>query len=160
MLTVGKDAVQVERRLAAGLLGCPGCGGRLGPWGHARLRVLRPARFIEPDEVIFNENTRRFDSAQQEAFLNLWRTYDRLRMLEDQLFSQHDLTAQQYNALRLLKAEHPGTLPTLVLAGGLDMTSRPELGRAVQIDHPVGGSADATTQPTTARPGYADERPV
>jgi hypothetical protein len=41
VLTVGKDAVQVERRLAAGLLGCPGCGGRLGPWGHARLRVLR-----------------------------------------------------------------------------------------------------------------------
>jgi DNA-binding MarR family transcriptional regulator len=62
---------------------------------------------------------RRFDSPRQEAYLSLWRTYDRLRMLEDQLFSQHDLTAQQYNALRLLKAEHPGTLPTLVLASRL-----------------------------------------
>ena len=62
---------------------------------------------------------RRFDSPRQEAYLSLWRTYDRLRMLEDQLFSQHHLTAQQYNALRLLKAEHPGTLPTLVLASRL-----------------------------------------
>ncbi|MCU0876355.1 MAG: MarR family transcriptional regulator [Pirellulaceae bacterium] len=62
---------------------------------------------------------RRFDSPQQEVYLNLWRTYDRLRMIEDELFGQHDLTAQQYNALRLLKAEHPGTLPTLVLASRL-----------------------------------------
>jgi hypothetical protein len=46
------------------------------------------------------KHPRRFDSPQQEAFLSLWRTYDRLRMLEDELFSQHDLTAQQYNALR------------------------------------------------------------
>jgi DNA-binding MarR family transcriptional regulator len=62
---------------------------------------------------------RRFDSPQQEAFLSLWRTYDRLRMFEDELFSQYDLTAQQYNTLRLLKAEHPATLPTLVLASRL-----------------------------------------
>lgn len=62
---------------------------------------------------------RRFDSPQQEAFLNLWRTYDRLRMLEDELFSRHDLTAQQYNALRLLRASHPDPLPTLNLAGRL-----------------------------------------
>ena len=57
----------------------------------------------------------RFASLQQEAFLNLWRTYDRLRALEDELFGKHDLTAQQYNALRLLKAEHPGAIPTLVV---------------------------------------------
>lgn len=43
MLTVGKDVSQVERRLSAGLLACPDCGGRLGPWGHARPRVLRGA---------------------------------------------------------------------------------------------------------------------
>ena len=30
---------------------------------------------------------RRFDSPQQEAFLNLWRTYDRMRLLEEQLWS-------------------------------------------------------------------------
>jgi DNA-binding MarR family transcriptional regulator len=62
---------------------------------------------------------RRFDSPQQEVYLNLWRTYDRLRMHEDELFARYDLTAQQYNALRLLKAEHPATLPTLMLAGRL-----------------------------------------
>jgi DNA-binding MarR family transcriptional regulator len=50
------------------------------------------------------------------VFLNLWRTYDRLRALEDELFGRFDLTPQQYNVLRLLKAEHPGTLPTLTLA--------------------------------------------
>jgi len=61
----------------------------------------------------------RFDSLEQEVFLNLWRTYDRLRALEDELFARYDLTPQQYNALRLLKAEHPGTLPTLALADRL-----------------------------------------
>lgn len=61
----------------------------------------------------------RFDSPQQEAFLNLWRTYDRLRMLEDELFGRYELTAQQYNALRLLRAAHPGRVPTLALSGQL-----------------------------------------
>jgi DNA-binding MarR family transcriptional regulator len=60
--------------------------------------------------------TTRFDSLEQEVFLNLWRTYDRLRLLEDELFGQYDLTPQQYNVLRLLRADHPHTLPTLVLA--------------------------------------------
>src|SRR3954471_8015465 len=63
--------------------------------------------------------SRRFDSPEQEAFLSLWRTYDRLRQLEDELFGRHDLTAQQYNALRLLRGAHPETLPTLALAGRL-----------------------------------------
>lgn len=61
----------------------------------------------------------RFDSLEQEVFLSLWRTYDRLRMLEDELFARFDLTPQQYNALRLLKAEHPAALPTLTLANRL-----------------------------------------
>src|SRR4026209_2148344 len=61
----------------------------------------------------------RFDSLHQEAYLNLWRTYDRLRMYEDELFGRYDLTAQQYNTLRLLKAAHPDKVPTLALAGRL-----------------------------------------
>jgi DNA-binding MarR family transcriptional regulator len=61
----------------------------------------------------------RFDSPEQEIYLNLWRTYDRLRALEDALFAPYDLTAQQYNAMRLLRAAHPGTLATLDLAGRL-----------------------------------------
>lgn len=63
--------------------------------------------------------SRRFDSLEQEVFLNLWRTYDRLGALEEDLFSKHDLTPQQYNALRLLRSQHPEPLPTLALAGRL-----------------------------------------
>jgi len=62
---------------------------------------------------------KRFDSPQQEVYLNLWRTYDRLRALEDELFSSHGLTAQQYNALRLLRAAYPGRVPTLTLGAKL-----------------------------------------
>jgi DNA-binding MarR family transcriptional regulator len=61
----------------------------------------------------------RFDSQEQEAYLNLWRTYDRLRLLEDELFGRYDLTAQQYNTLRLLRARHPVRLPTLAVAARL-----------------------------------------
>jgi len=62
---------------------------------------------------------RRFDSLAQEAFLSLWRTYDRLRILEDDLFQQFEITPQQYNVLRLLRGELPGRLPTLALASRL-----------------------------------------
>jgi hypothetical protein len=41
MLIVGTELVLVEAELVAGLLGCPSCRGVLGPWGHARERVLR-----------------------------------------------------------------------------------------------------------------------
>jgi DNA-binding MarR family transcriptional regulator len=58
----------------------------------------------------------RFDSAQQEAYLALWRTYDRLRAIEDELFAGFDLSAQQYNLLRLLRASQPDLVPTLSLA--------------------------------------------
>jgi DNA-binding MarR family transcriptional regulator len=61
----------------------------------------------------------RFDSLEQEVFLNLWRTYDRLRILEDALFARFDLTPQQYNLLRLLKAAHPDPIATLTLADRL-----------------------------------------
>ena len=39
MLTVGNNSAVVEELLGNGLLSCPGCGGRLGGWGHA---VRRP----------------------------------------------------------------------------------------------------------------------
>lgn len=59
---------------------------------------------------------RRFDSPQQEAFLGLWRTYDRLKAIEEGLFGQFGISAQQYNALRLLRAADPEAIPTLALA--------------------------------------------
>lgn len=43
MLMVGTDPVEVERLLGSGGLACPGCGGVLGPWGHARSRSCRGA---------------------------------------------------------------------------------------------------------------------
>jgi DNA-binding MarR family transcriptional regulator len=60
-----------------------------------------------------------FDSLEQEAFLNVWRTYDRLRALEDELFDEYGLTSQQYNVLRLLQACHPEGYQTLQLAARL-----------------------------------------
>jgi DNA-binding MarR family transcriptional regulator len=62
---------------------------------------------------------RPFDSLEQEVFLNLWRTYDRLRALEEELFGRFDLTPQQYNALRLLAARRPETIRTLDLGARL-----------------------------------------
>jgi transposase-like protein len=41
VLTVGEDAAEVERRLVARELACPGCAGVLVRWGHARQRVIR-----------------------------------------------------------------------------------------------------------------------
>lgn len=41
MLTVAATAAVVESHLESGVLACPGCGGRLGPWGHARQRWVR-----------------------------------------------------------------------------------------------------------------------
>jgi len=40
MLTVGKDAREVERKLRTGLLACSVCGGRLAPWSYGRTRVV------------------------------------------------------------------------------------------------------------------------
>src|SRR6478752_1237562 len=65
--------------------------------------------------VVAKRARRRFDSPEQEAYLALWRTYDRLRALEDELFAGFDLTAQQYNLLRLLRAAHE-PIPTLAVA--------------------------------------------
>jgi len=41
MLSVCAEQARVEAELGAGLLSCPSCRGVLGPWGHARARVLR-----------------------------------------------------------------------------------------------------------------------
>jgi hypothetical protein len=44
VLTVGANSVEVEARLVTGGLACPDCDGSLGPWGWARLRLLREGR--------------------------------------------------------------------------------------------------------------------
>lgn len=64
----------------------------------------------------------RFDSLEQEAYLQLWRTYDRLREIEERLFAAHGITAQQYNALRVLRSLHPAAVSTSAL--GTRLVSR------------------------------------
>jgi DNA-binding MarR family transcriptional regulator len=73
---------------------------------------------------------RRFDSPEQEAYLALWRTYDRLRAIEDDFFERWGLTAQQYNVLRLLRAAHPEPVPTLGLVAKL-VSRAPDITRMV-----------------------------
>ena len=78
---------------------------------------------------------RRFDSAEQEAFLSLWRTYDRLRSLEDELFAGFELTPQQYNVLRVLRAAYPDPLPTLLVAERL-VSRAPDITRMIdKLEH-------------------------
>jgi len=85
--------------------------------------------------VVRRKRTRpHFDSPQQEAYLNLWRTYDRLRETEDELFGRFGLTAQQYNALRLLRAAHPTKVPTLTIAGRL-ISRAPDITRLIDRLH-------------------------
>ncbi|MFI7131566.1 DUF6431 domain-containing protein [Nonomuraea sp. NPDC050153] len=44
MITVDVDAAEVERRLRAGEIVCPSCGGVLAGWGFGRRRRLRGMR--------------------------------------------------------------------------------------------------------------------
>ena len=60
-----------------------------------------------------------FDSLEQEAYLQLWRTYDRLREIDERVFQRHGVTAQQYNALRILRAVRPEALSTSALGARL-----------------------------------------
>ncbi|MBI1913717.1 MAG: MarR family transcriptional regulator [Planctomycetes bacterium] len=48
---------------------------------------------------------RPFDSAEQEALLNVVRTGDRLQIHFTRLFREHELTPSQYNVLRILRGE-------------------------------------------------------
>lgn len=51
MLSVLGSAAQVEARLSAGAVRCPGCGDSLSPWGWTRSRVVRTrsgARTVRP----------------------------------------------------------------------------------------------------------------
>ena len=48
---------------------------------------------------------RPFDSPQEEAVLNLFRTSDRIHIRFTRLFREHGLTPSQYNVLRILRGE-------------------------------------------------------
>ena len=65
------------------------------------------------DEI---RQSRPFGSAAEEANLALLRTSDRLARRITDLVEPHEITAQQYNVLRILRGTHPGRLPTLEIA--------------------------------------------
>jgi DNA-binding MarR family transcriptional regulator len=70
----------------------------------------------------------KFDSPEQEAFLSLWRTYDRLNAVEEALLGGFELSPQQYNTLRLLRAAAPRRLPTLAIPERL-ISRAPDISR-------------------------------
>ena len=72
-----------------------------------------------PQKSRSGPQARKFDSLEQEVFLNLWRTYDRLKAIEEGVFGNVGLSAQQYNTLRLLQSAYPKSMPTLVLGSRL-----------------------------------------
>src|SRR5205823_3997223 len=48
VVMVCADEATVEAVLTGGGLRCPECRGRLGPWGHARERVIRGVARVRP----------------------------------------------------------------------------------------------------------------
>ena len=70
----------------------------------------------------------KFDSLQQRAFLELWKTSDCLKAEEDLVFGEFEISSQQYNALRLLKAVAPSWLAVSAL-GQRMITRAPDMTR-------------------------------
>lgn len=69
-----------------------------------------------------------FDSLEQQAFLELWKSYDCLKAVEERLFDRFELSSQQYNALRILQAVEPASLSVSVL-GQRMVTRAPDMTR-------------------------------
>ena len=92
--------------------------------------------------------TGRFDSLEQEVYLNLWRTYDRLRSFEDEVFGPLGISSQQYNVLRLLFAHHPEPLPTLTIANRM-ISKAPDITR--MLDKLESSSLILRTRPSENR---------
>ena len=60
--------------------------------------------------------TKPFSSSAEEANLAVLRTSDQLSRRISSLVEPREITAQQYNVLRILRGSHPGRLPTLEIA--------------------------------------------
>src|SRR5262245_31239234 len=73
---------------------------------------------------------RPFDLPEEEAFLNMQRTTDRLAAGFDRLFHDHSLTPAQYNVLRILRGAGGDGLPCLEIADRM-ITRDPDITRLV-----------------------------
>lgn len=74
--------------------------------------------------------SRPFQLAEQEAFLNLVRTCDRLQWHLSELFKGYGVTMQQYNVLRILRGAGEAGLPSLTIAHRM-VTRVPDITRLV-----------------------------
>lgn len=68
---------------------------------------------------------------QQEAIVNILRTANYLRTFCSPVFDVHDITAQQYNVLRILRGAEPDGLPTLEIASRM-IESAPGITRLLE----------------------------
>ena len=75
---------------------------------------------------------------------------------EDELFGGYELTPQQYNALRLLRGQHPETLPTLALAERL-VSHAPDITRLLdKLEERGLITRAAQARESAGRPGRPD----
>lgn len=61
------------------------------------------------------EQTKPFKSKRQEALVAILRTADLVRRFLESSLHQHDITAQQFNVLRILRGAGPEGIPTLTI---------------------------------------------
>lgn len=71
-----------------------------------------------------------FQTREQEAYVSLVRTYERLTDGFTRLFAAHRLSLPQYNALRILRGAGPGGLPVQKIAERM-ITRDPDVTRLV-----------------------------
>jgi len=71
-----------------------------------------------------------FASLEEEALLNLMRTYDRLFGALARFFKRHGISEPQYNVLRILRGAGPAGLPSLEIAARL-LSRTPDITRLV-----------------------------
>lgn len=76
------------------------------------------------------QQTKPFENAAIEAYLNLLRTTDALQAGYRELFRSHGVTEQQYNVLRILRGAGPDGLPCLTI-GDRMVTRVPDVTRLV-----------------------------
>ena len=91
---------------------------------------------------------RRFDTLEQEAFLGLWRTYDRLRALEDELFARYDLTPSSTTRCGCCGVSIRGRSTRSILPHGSSAVLRTSRGCSTS-------SSSAAWSSATARPTIA-----
>lgn len=106
------------------------CGMKVGVEGSENTETDNNDAMSSDVAEVGESRNRKFDSPEQEVYLSVWRTYDRLRALEDGLFAGLDLTPQQYNVLRILQVVAPRPLPTLKISERL-ISRAPDITRMI-----------------------------